>query len=123
MDLLAVRAYLNSLPEVEECQPFGEDWVVYKIGGRMFAIISFFRPEYVGVKCEPERAEALRGEWDDITAAYHLNKRHWNDLRFDRLPDSLVQQEIQHSYLLVIEKNVTPRALREELLRIVNNSK
>ena len=32
MDIMEVREFLLSLPLVEECQPFGDDAVVYKIG-------------------------------------------------------------------------------------------
>ena len=72
MDILDLRNYLLSLPLVEECQPFGDDAVVYKIGGRMFACYILQHTERIAVKCEPERAIDLRDEYIDIiTPAYH----------------------------------------------------
>lgn len=119
MDIMDVREYLVSLPAVEECQPFVEEWLVYKVGGRMFAAYGFERPQYLPVKCNPDRAILLRDEFPAITPAWHFNKRHWNDLRFEALPDEVVMREIRHSFLTVIRKNVTPAALREELLKMV----
>ena len=123
MDILDLRNYILSLPLVEECQPFGDDVVVYKIGGRMFACYILQHTERIAVKCEPERAIELRDEYIDIiTPAYHFNKRHWNDLRFELLPRQIVEREICHSYLTVIRKNVTPKALSNEILAIVNDA-
>ncbi len=118
MDILELRDFLLSLPMVEETQPFADDEaVVYRIGGKWFAVFIFARPEFVAVKCDPMRARLLREEFDAITPAWHFNKRHWNDLKIADLPDELVKREIRHSYLCVLRKNVSPKALREELLR------
>lgn len=119
MDIIEVREYLLSLPLVEECQPFGEDWLVYKVGGRMFAAYGFERPQYMPVKCDPDRAIVLRDEFSAIAPAWHFNKRHWNDLCFDTLPEEIVKREIRHSYLIVIRENVTPKSLRKEILQVV----
>lgn len=59
---------------VEECQPFDEDIVVYKICGKWFATIIFSRPETIAVKCNPDRAILLRDEYSAITPAWHFNK-------------------------------------------------
>jgi predicted DNA-binding protein (MmcQ/YjbR family) len=123
MDIIDVRAYTLSLPLVEECQPFGDDAVVYKVGGRMFMCYVLEHTERVAVKCNPDRAIALRdNHLSAITPAWHFNKRHWNDIYFERLPRKIVEREIRHSYLTVIRENVTPKALREELLEIARKA-
>ena len=112
-----------SLPLVEECQPFGDDAVVYKVGGKMFACCVLEHAERIAVKCNPDRAIALRDKYlSAITPAWHFNKRHWNDLYFEQLPREVVEQEIRHSYLTVIRENVTPKALRNELLAIAQEA-
>lgn len=116
MDIMQVREYLLSLPYCDESQPFGEDCVVFKVGGKMFACLSFVRPEYIAVKCDPQRAAVLRDEYPEITPAWHFNKKHWNDIRIDLVGDGIVTREIRHSYMLVVKKNVTPGSLRAELL-------
>lgn len=104
MDLAAVCAHCLSLPHVEETTPFGPETLVYKVGGKLFAIATpddF--PSRVNLKCEPERAVELRDQYDGITPGYHMNKRHWNTLVLDgSLPTKLVKELIVHSYELVV---------------------
>ena len=120
MDIVDLREYILSLPLVEECQPFGDDAVVYKVGGRMFACCVLEYAERVAVKCQPDRAVMLRDEYlSAITPAWHFNKRHWNDIYFEQLPREVVEREIRHSYLTVIRENVTPKALRGEIMEVV----
>ena len=120
MDIVDIREYTLSLPLVEECQPFGDDTVVYKVGGRMFLCCVLEYAERIAVKCNPDRAIVLRDTYlSAITPAWHFNKRHWNDIYFERLPREVVEREIRHSYLTVIRENVTPKALREEIMAVV----
>lgn len=120
MDIVDLREYILSLPLVEECQPFGDDAVVYKVGGRMFACCVLDFAERIAVKCQPDRAVVLRDEYlSAITPAWHFNKKHWNDIYFEQLPREVVEREIRHSYITVIRENVTPKALREEILEVV----
>lgn len=123
MDIIDFREYCISLPDVEETLPFDDTTLVYKVGGRMFAMVSLERADYFAVKCDPERAIILRDRYPQVTAGWHLNKRHWNDVRFDgRLDDDALRREIRHSYMLVVRLNVTPKALREEILAHISES-
>lgn len=120
MDIIDLREYILSLPLVEECQPFGDDTVVYKVGGKMFLCCVLEYAERIAVKCNPDRAIVLRDQYlSAITPAWHFNKRHWNDIYFEQLPREVVEREIRHSYLTVIHENVTPKALRNEIMAVV----
>lgn len=117
MDIIEFREYCLSLPDAEETLPFDDSTLVYKVGGRMFAMLMLERPDHFVVKCDPERAIILRDRYPQITAAWHMNKRHWNDVRFEgMLSDEAMRREVRHSYMLVVKQNVTPKALREEIL-------
>lgn len=117
MDIVAFREYCLSLPEVEETLPFDNDTLVYKVSGRMFAMISISAPDHFAVKCHPDRAVLLRDRYAEITPGWHLNKRHWNDVSIvGELTDSFLKAEIRHSYFAVVRKNVTPRERREMVL-------
>ena len=120
MDIVTFREYCLSLPEVVETLPFDDDTLVYKVSGRIFAMISLLATDHFAVKCDPDRAMLLRDRYAEITPAFHLNKRHWNDVSIvGELSDSYLKSEIRHSYLIVIRKNVTPSRRRDELLEIV----
>ena len=116
MDIVTFREYCLSLPEVEETLPFDDDTLVYKVSGRIFAMISLSRADHFAVKCHPDRALLLRDRYVEITPAFHLNKRHWNDVSIvGELADSFLKAEIRHSYFAVVQQNVTPRQRRDEL--------
>ena len=102
----------------EESTPFDETTLVYKVGGRMFVLADMVDFTAISVKCDPDMAEQLRETYPDaVLPGFHLNKRHWNTVRTDSdLPDRFIREQIRNSYLLVVRQNVTPKALREELL-------
>lgn len=82
MDVLAFRDYCLSLPFTEECTPFDETTLVYKVGGRMYAFADMVGFERIALKCDPEEALLLRERYpDEVTPAWHTNKRLWNDVR------------------------------------------
>ena len=90
----------------------------------MFLCFVLEHTRRVAVKCNPDRAILLRDEYlSAITPAWHFNKKHWNDIYFEQLPREVVEREIRHSYLTVIRENVTPKALREEILEVVRQAK
>lgn len=87
-------------------RPFGPETLVYKVAGRMFALVARrATPLQVSLKCDPELAVALRSSYPAITAGYHLNKRHWNTVCLDgSVPDATVRELIDLSYDLVVAK-------------------
>lgn len=100
---------------VEECTPFGDDNLVFKVGGKMFALMSLDTNHWLNLKCNPERAIELREQYPDaITPGYHMNKKHWNTLYVDILQENLVAELISHAYELVY--NSLPKKIKEVLL-------
>ena len=118
MDLPEAISRFLSLPGAEECTPFGPDVLVYKVGGKMFALaVPDEFPSRINLKCDPERALLLREEYDAVLPGYHMNKRHWNTVVLDgSLPAKLVGDLIEHSYGLVVAS--LPKALRVAFSRL-----
>ena len=122
MDIVEFREFCLSFPEVEECLPFDEVTLVFKVAGKMFAVVGLDNPIGFVVKCDPERAIALRDKYPQVKAAFHFNKRHWNSIRFEgAMSDLQLQQEIRHSYLLVVKQNVVPKARKLEVLQLIDS--
>jgi len=119
MNLESYYQYCLSKKAVTEHFPFDEDTLVFKVGGKMFALASLKEWENgnpaINLKCDPDRAEELRAQYDDITPGYHMSKIHWNTVNANRdVSDSLINELIDHSYDLVF-KSLTKK-LREEIL-------
>jgi predicted DNA-binding protein (MmcQ/YjbR family) len=115
MDLPDVIERFLSKPGAEETTPFGPDVLVYKVGGKMFALtVPDEFPSRINLKCDPERSVELREEHAAITPGYHMNKRHWNTVALDNsLSSKLVKELIDHSYELVVAS--LPKAERAKL--------
>ncbi|MEU0840183.1 MmcQ/YjbR family DNA-binding protein [Streptomyces sp. NPDC005962] len=91
---------------------------VFKVCGKMFALTTLdARPLTVNLKCDPEAAIRLRGDYPGLIApGWHMNKRHWNTVTVDGdLPDQFVRELIEDSYDLVVAG--LPRAERLRLDR------
>jgi predicted DNA-binding protein (MmcQ/YjbR family) len=115
MNLADVCAYCMSRLGAEETTPFGPEVLVYKVGGRMFALtVPGEFPLRVNLKCDPDRALELRDQYEAIKPGYHMNKTHWNTLDLSGgLPGALVRDLIDHSYELVVA--ALPKRVREGL--------
>jgi predicted DNA-binding protein (MmcQ/YjbR family) len=115
MDVELFRDICLSKKGVTETFPFDEHTLVFKVMGKMFALVALERfPPQVNLKCDPERSEMLREEYDgDIIPGYHMSKKHWNTVFLERVPKALIIELTQHSYDLVVSK--MPKKLQAEL--------
>jgi predicted DNA-binding protein (MmcQ/YjbR family) len=111
-----VIAACSAKPGTVEDYPFGDEVAVFKVAGRMFALVPLGEaPGSVSLKCDPDLAVGLRGRYAGVTAGYHLNKRHWNTVTLDgSVPDEEVLELIDHSYDLVVAR--LTRAQRDGLM-------
>ena len=110
-----LRDHCLSYTGAVETFPFGPETSVFKVAEKMFALSQLTADSLrVSVKCEPQLAEALRGEHASVLPGYHLNKRHWNTVIIDgSLPDDTIRDMVEDSYDLVVSK--LPRARQRAL--------
>ncbi|MFZ0171285.1 MAG: MmcQ/YjbR family DNA-binding protein [Acidimicrobiales bacterium] len=94
----------GAFAEAELTYPFGDDTAVFKVAGKMFALVSLGdAPAQATLKCDPEEATALRRTYDGVTPGYHMNKRHWVTVDLGAaLPGELVADLVRGSYQLVV---------------------
>lgn len=106
MKIEALRSHLGGKPGATEEFPFGPTAMVFKVLGRMFAIVGWQdKPLAVSLKCDPDDAQVLRAGYASIQPGYHLNKEHWNTVVLDGgVPDDLVFQLMDDSYALVAKR-------------------
>ncbi|WP_374444527.1 MmcQ/YjbR family DNA-binding protein [Epilithonimonas sp.] len=115
METEEIREYCLSKKAVTEGFPFDNETLVFKIGGKMFLLISLERhPATFSAKADPEWSEELRENHPQISGAYHMNKTHWNSVVCEGLKKDLIIKLIDHSYDLVF-KSLSKKA-REEIL-------
>lgn len=119
MNVEELREYCLSLKGATEEFPFDDVSLVLKVQNKMFGLIPLDNPEtQISIKCDPERAIALREEYSAIVPAWHFNKKHWNTVYIQpSISTDMLCELIQHSYNLVVSG--LPKKLREELEQLI----
>lgn len=96
------REYCINKIGVEECFPFDDEVLVFKVGGKIFALCNINNFISINLKCNPEYAIELRETHQEIISGYHMNKKHWNTVYINgNLNLKLIFELIDHSYDLV----------------------
>ena len=119
MNLEIYYEYCLSKKGTTEHFPFDQDTLVFKVGGKMFALSSLIQWEKgepsLNVKCDPDYALELRAQYSDIQPAFHMSKIHWNTIAINNeVSDELFKQLIDDSYELIC-KSLTKK-LQSEIL-------
>lgn len=122
MNIEQIREYTLSLTGVTEDQPFGDDIITFRLEGKIFVCLWLGGGQHdmkdgdprVALKLSPDRNEELREQYSAVTPAYHWNKKHWSDVYYEQLEDTLVEDWIQESYHLVASK--LPKAIRQKYI-------
>ena len=113
MDVESIREYCLRKAAVTEEFPFDETTLVFKVMGKMFACMPLEKPDMLILKCDADRAIELRDRYSAIEAAWHFNKKYWNQHIISALDDHIIMELIDHSYDEVVKK--LSRTKREEL--------
>lgn len=117
MNIEELRDYCLALPGTTEGFPFGEQTLVFKIGGKIYLLTSLDAAQLqFNVKCNPTRAVELREEYGCVLPGYHMNKDHWNTIVVDgSVSEVTLRSWISDSYSLVLAS--LPVKFRAELAR------
>ena len=118
MHIEELRNFCITKKGVTEHFPFDNVTLVFKVMDKMFALSGLDRwergQESINLKCDPEKSEELRGEYEGINPGFHMNKKHWNTVTINTsdVSDHLVKELINHSYNLVVS-GLTKKAQKE----------
>lgn len=105
MDIESIRDHCIGLKGVAESFPFGDDTLVFKAGGKIFALVNLDGDLSINLKCDPALALELRERHSSVIPGYHMNKKHWNTVHIDgTIPDKDIFSWIDHSYALITGK-------------------
>jgi predicted DNA-binding protein (MmcQ/YjbR family) len=105
MDIVTLREYCISKKGATESFPFGDDTLVFKVNGKIFALVNLDGDLSINLKCDPTFAIELRERFSSVTPGYHMNKKHWNTVLLNGfVPDKEVFSWIDNSYDLIAGK-------------------
>ena len=106
MSKKTIETYLARFKGSKSSYPFGPEALVYKVMGKMFALVSQLENvQRVTLKCVPEDGAMLIGQYKSVTPGYYMNKKHWITISLDsELPEDMLYQLADESYALVVSK-------------------
>lgn len=105
MNIEELRSYCLSLKGTSEGFPFDQKTLVFKVMGKMFALLDVDSFNSINLKCDPENAVLLREQYEGITPGFHMNKSLWNTVKINQdVSDKLIYELIDHSYQQVVLK-------------------
>jgi len=114
MNIEDFRNFCIKKSGVTEEFPFNETALVFKVAGKMFALIDIEKFDIISLKCDPDKSIELRETFSGINTAYHFSKKHWIGVSTDgSVLDKLMYELINHSYDLVVSK--LPKKLKSQL--------
>ncbi|HJN06417.1 MAG TPA: MmcQ/YjbR family DNA-binding protein [Bacteroidales bacterium] len=114
MNVEDIRMYCLEKKGVTESFPFDDTTLVFKVVGKMFALVNLDGNLRLNLKCDPEQAIILREHHDSVIPGYHMNKKHWNTILLDEtIADRLLMEWIDDSYNLIVEN--LPKKLKQKL--------
>lgn len=114
MNIESFRTFCLGKKGVTEEFPFGEETLVFKVMGKMFALTDVTNFESVNLKCDPEEGVELREKYASVLPGYHMNKKHWITVLMDgSIADKQLKEWITKSYDLVV--NSLPKAKKIDL--------
>lgn len=125
MNIEDLRDHCLAIRNAEECTPFGEDVMVYKVMSKMFAFFSLYPKDaehFVVLKCDPEKTIELREKYQGVTKGYYTgNNLMWNSVYLQKdVPDDLIVELIGHSVEEVVKK--LPKKRQEEYREMIANT-
>lgn len=118
MDINVIYDYCLSKKGTTEEFPFDEETLTFKVGGKIYLLLNLTKWEqgnrFINLKCDPERSEELRADYNEIVPGYHMSKKHWNSVILGgSVQWELLKELIDHSYELVF--NSLTKKLKEEI--------
>jgi predicted DNA-binding protein (MmcQ/YjbR family) len=122
-----VKAWIETMPGAEG-QAFSPRkdapplTIIFKVMGKMFAILSVRGVEDVILKCDPLLASALREKYAGVGHRSHLDPRFWISVRLDEdVPAKEIKRLVSLSYDLVCGGLTVKQ--RNELARLASGDK
>jgi predicted DNA-binding protein (MmcQ/YjbR family) len=76
--------------------------MIFKVMGKMFAIVGLGKVQHVILKCDPHLVEVLKETYAGVGHRSHLDPRNWISVALDAdVPEDEIGRLVEQSYELV----------------------
>lgn len=100
------RAFCLAFEGAHDDFPFGKatseydrNLLVFYVADKWFCFVNAVEFDFCNVRCATDRIGELQARYEGVTPGYHMNKKHWISVHFDRdVPDALIRELVRDSY-------------------------
>ena len=104
----------EKMPFAKAASEYDRNLLVFEVAEKWFCFVNIDAFDFCNIKCDPDRIGELQAQYEGITPGYHMNKRHWISVHFDKdVPDDTIRELVRQSYDLVAAS--LPKKERESL--------
>lgn len=121
MNVEEFRTYCLSFKGVHDKMPFEKatseydrNLLVFYVLDKWFCFVNIDVFDFCNIKCDTEQIEELQDRYEGIKSGYHMNKKHWISVYFDKdVSDKTIKDLVRQSYEIVV--SALPKQERETL--------
>ncbi|GGF22746.1 MmcQ/YjbR family DNA-binding protein [Flavobacterium limi] len=111
MNIESFREYCLSLKGAKEKLPFKKatseydsNLLVFTVMDKWYGFVNVDTFDFCDLKCDPEDSLELQEKYSGITPGYHMNKKHWISVYFNKdVPNAKIKELVKKSYNLVVD--------------------
>ena len=93
----------EKMPFDKATSEYDRNLLVFEVAGKWFCFVNIDVFDFCNIKCDPDRIGELQAQYEGVTPGYHMNKRHWVSIHFDKdVPDDTIRELVRQSYDLVV---------------------
>lgn len=121
MNIEEFRTYCLSFKGVHDKMPFEKatseydrNLLVFYVLDKWFCFVNIDVFDFCNIKCDAKQIEELQDRYEGIKPGYHMNKKHWISVYFDKdVSDKTIKDFVRQSYEIVV--SALPKQKRETL--------
>lgn len=110
MNIEEFRTYCLSFKGVHDKMPFEKatseydrNLLVFYVSDKWFCFVNIDVFDFCNIKCDVEQIEELQDRYDGVKPGYHMNKKHWISVYFNKdVSDKMIKDLVKQSYEIVV---------------------
>ena len=100
---LSFKGAEDKLPFKKATSEYDSHLMTFSVMDKWFCFVNMDVFDFCDLKCDPDESVALQEKYKGVTPGYHMNKKHWISVYFNKdVPDAKIKELVKKSYELVV---------------------
>lgn len=100
---LSFKGVDDKMPFVKAASEYDRNLLVFYVADKWFCFVNVDVFDFCNIKCNSDQIVDLQERFEGITPGYHMNKKHWISVYFNKdVPDKMIKELVRQSYDIVV---------------------